>query len=225
MLYANPLYHREIFLNRRYYMKKFLAILASLAIPAVIYAAVSGTAHDFSSAGNGLGTTACSGCHKPHNAGTLIPLWNDDNKFDDVTYAAYTSPTDALNATPSSTIGDVSKACMACHDGMVEATNNTNLTTLTNPKSIITTGLKLDYTNKAQGQHPISIQYVQGSNTSLKALTTVKSAGFKFYGSNKDILECATCHDPHGVDSGNGTNHPDFLRTSAATLCQSCHNN
>lgn len=204
-------------------MKKLITILAVLSIPAIIYAAISGTAHDFSSAGNGLGTTACSGCHKPHNAGTLIPLWNDTNQFDDVTYAAYTSPTDALNATPSNTIGDVSKACMACHDGMVEATN-TNLETL-NGVSQKTVGLKLDYTNKAQGQHPISIQYVQGANTSLKALATVKSAGFKFYGTNKDILECATCHDPHGVDSGNGTNYADFLRTSPASLCQSCHNN
>ncbi|MCA1933369.1 MAG: cytochrome c3 family protein [Calditerrivibrio sp.] len=205
-------------------MKKFLLILAALSVPALIYAAISGTAHDFSSAGNNLGTTACSGCHKPHNVGTLIPLWNDANQFDDVVYAAYSSPTDALNATPSSTIGDISKACMACHDGMVEATS-TNLTTLYSPKSTITTGLKLDYTNNASGQHPISIVYTQGVNTSLKALATVKSAGFKFYGTTNDKLECATCHDPHGKDDGNGSNYPDFLRASAATLCQSCHNN
>lgn len=206
-------------------MKKFLVILAALSVPAVIYAAITGSSHDFSSAGNGLGTTACSGCHKPHNAGTLIPLWNDANQFDDVVYAAYSSPTDALNATPSSTIGDVSKACMACHDGMVEATNTDLTATSFTPKSSVTTGLKLDYNNKASGQHPISIVYTQGTNTSLKALTNVKTSGFKFYGTNKDTLECATCHDPHGTDSGNGTNYPDFLRVSAANLCQSCHNN
>jgi len=200
-------------------MKRLLVILATLAVPAIIYAAVSGTAHDFSSAGNNMGTTACSGCHKPHNAGTLIPLWNDANQFDDQTYAAYSSPTDALNATPSSTIGNVSKACMACHDGMIESVNR-NMTAV---KSTVTVGLTLQYTTNSQGQHPISIAYVDnGTNTKLQPFATA-STFFKFYDTNK--VECATCHDPHGTDDGSGANYPNFLRTSEAQLCQKCHKN
>ncbi|MCB4204416.1 cytochrome c3 family protein [Deferribacterales bacterium Es71-Z0220] len=200
-------------------MKKLLMLLALLALPTMLFAAVAGTAHDFSSAGNNYGTTACSGCHKPHNAGTLIPLWNDSNKFDDTTYAAYSSPTDALNQTPGSTLGNVSQACMACHDGMVESVN-VDFASALPVKAGITTGLKLDYTNNSGGQHPVAIKYDDaGTNTALVALATVKSAGFKFYGASSDTLECATCHDPH--DDTNG----DFLRASKTTLCQTCHNN
>lgn len=198
-------------------MKKLLVLLALVALPTVIFAAVAGTAHDFSSAGNNYGTTACSGCHKPHNAGTLIPLWNDGNSFDDVTYQAYTSPTDSLNATPASTAGNISQACMACHDGMMEFTATDTDITASPVKAEVTVGLKLDY--NAKSQHPISIAYTQGTNTGLNALATVKSAGFKFYGTGSDTLECATCHDPHNNDNG------DFLRSARTDFCQKCHTN
>lgn len=198
-------------------MKKLLVLLALMALPTMLFAAVAGTSHDFSSAGNNYGTTACSGCHKPHNAGSLIPLWNDGNAFDDVTYQAYSSPTDSLNATPASTAGNISQACMACHDGMMEFTSTATDITASPVKATVTVGLKLDYS--AKSQHPISIFYTTGANTGLNTLASVKAAGFKFYGTNSDTLECATCHDPH-----NDAN-TDFLRAAKATLCQTCHTN
>ncbi|MGA1845549.1 cytochrome c3 family protein [Deferribacter abyssi] len=201
-------------------MKKLLILLALLVVPVLTFAGVAGTAHDFSqnSASAVYGGTACGGCHKPHNAGTLIPLWNDSNSFDG-TYSAYTSPTDSLNATPSSTLGDISKACMACHDGMINDASGPG-TALTAAKATVTVGLDIDYATKPNGQHPVSIQYVDnGTATSLKSLASVKAAGFKFYGTSGDILECGTCHNPH--DNTNG----DFLRAAKASLCQTCHNN
>ncbi|MBF0137690.1 MAG: cytochrome c3 family protein [Magnetococcus sp. DMHC-1] len=40
-------------------------------------------------------------------------------------------------------------------------------------------------------------------------------------------VECASCHDPHGVVGQNGTFNPSFLRvsnTNGSTLCLTCHN-
>ncbi|BAI80232.1 multiheme c-type cytochrome [Deferribacter desulfuricans SSM1] len=201
-------------------MKKLILLATLILLPTFVFAGVAGSAHDFSqnSASSLYGGTACGGCHKPHNAGTLIPLWNDSNTFDGQ-YTAYSSPTDSLNATPNSTLGSVSKACMACHDGMINDTVNGG-TAITALKATVTVGLDIDYQNDAQGQHPVSIQYVDnGTATSLKPLANVKAAGFKFYGTSGDILECGTCHDPHAGGS------PDFLRADKAQLCQTCHNN
>lgn len=38
-------------------------------------------------------------------------------------------------------------------------------------------------------------------------------------------VECATCHDPHGVPGSNGTFNPSFLRKSNAqsAVCMTCH--
>ncbi|MGK7346014.1 MAG: cytochrome c3 family protein, partial [Candidatus Nitrospinota bacterium M3_3B_026] len=39
-------------------------------------------------------------------------------------------------------------------------------------------------------------------------------------------VECASCHDPHGVDGGGGALIPSFLRVNnnnASSLCLTCH--
>ncbi|AEI15628.1 multiheme C-type cytochrome [Flexistipes sinusarabici DSM 4947] len=184
-----------------------MAIIAMVAFAATAFATIAGSAHDFSSNSvSSAGSTACGGCHKPHNAGTLIPLWNDGNT-DNSSYLAYTSPTDTLNTTAGAGTGTVSEACMACHDGMVDSAG---LSMTASATTTVTTGLTLNTTN-GQYQHPIDITYydnntTQGTETVLKPFAQA-DAVFKFYGTSNDKVQCATCHNPHGTDDGTGKDY------------------
>lgn len=209
-------------------MKKlviFLALVAIVAFAATAFAKVSGSAHDFSAnSASGVYTsgTECGGCHKPHNAGTLIPLWNDGNTFDG-TYTKYTSPTNTFDASDNATtnISNVSQACMACHDGTVM-----DGSTISASLATTTVGLDIDYPTNTN-QHPIAFSYDDsvGTDTELEATATVKTTLPLFGSTNK--VECASCHDPHGTQ-GTGTtdaagNYANFLRTAPADLCTTCH--
>jgi len=212
-------------------MKKLvmlLALVAMVAFTATAFATVSGSAHDFSqNSASGVYTsgTECGGCHKPHNAGTLIPLWNDGNTFDG-TYTKYTSPTNTFDASDNATtnISNVSQACMACHDGTVM-----DGSTISASLATTTVGLDIDYATNAN-QHPIAFSYDDSINgatkdTELVAAGTVEGTLPLFGSTNK--VECASCHDPHGTQ-GTGTtdaagNYANFLRTAPADLCTTCH--
>jgi len=210
-------------------MKKLvmlLALVAMVAFAATAFATVSGSAHDFSqNSASGVYTsgTECGGCHKPHNAGNLVPLWNDGNKFD-TNYTVYTSPTATFDASDNATtnISNVSEACMACHDGTVMDSSNISASLATT-----TVGLDIDYPTNAN-QHPIAFSYddsVSTDNELVKA-TTVTGTLPLFGSTNK--VECASCHDPHGT-TGSGTNvdgagnYANFLRTAPVDLCTTCH--
>jgi len=211
-------------------MKKLvmsLAVIAMVAFAATAFATVSGSAHDFSqNSASGVYTsgTECGGCHKPHNAGNLIPLWNDGNTFDN-NYTVYTSPTGTFDASDNATtnISNVSEACMACHDGTVM-----DGSTISASLATTTVGLDIDYPTNAN-QHPIAFSYDDsvGTDTELVATATVENTLTLFGANNK--VECASCHDPHGTTGTTGAkqdaagNFANFLRTAPADLCTTCH--
>ncbi len=122
--------------------------------------------------------------------------------------------------------------CLACHaPGSIVGAGATDLTA-----TALGTDLRDD--------HPVGIQYpATGPDVDFNAPSTTRGA-LRFFDTNgngradKDEvrlyntgegfeLECATCHDPHGVPiAGSGSQfRPNFLRVSnaASALCLTCH--
>lgn len=88
--------------------------------------------------------------------------------------------------------------------------------------------------------HPISFSYASAqSEKGVAALNTIesaRSAGLRFFGPNRDRMECSTCHDPHvdsglgydGKSTGSGGNNalrPFLVRdNTGSAMCLACHN-
>lgn len=194
-------------------------------------------AHNFQRS-DGTDKSPCAPCHKPHNAGDKIPLWNTVNKFDDgVAYSAYTSPTDTLDNIPSSNVYAGTEACMSCHDGMSESTGfespyfqNYSMGTM-----------HIDYSN---AQHPIGMNYDSkvdaGLSGNVVSGNVVGNIGKYKLVSGK--VECITCHDPHKkgspgkdylmykfystIPNDEGKAVAKLLRSSSVQkFCNECHQN
>ena len=124
--------------------------------------------------------------------------------------------------------------CLACHSvGIADALN-------TVPFNIYAIGTDL------RNDHPIGIDFPDTvANPDFKPFSATIPGKLAFYDGNADgradkdeirlyetgdgfEVECASCHDPHGVPSaGPGSLHqPSFLRVSntQSALCQTCHN-
>src|SRR3989338_1326057 len=121
----------------------------SLVAGSRLFAAITGSEHDFSvNSWNPTGEI-CIVCHTPHNASsTIAPLW----------YHALTSSTFTVYSSPSlqATVGQPnasSKACLSCHDGTVglDAYGARPGTTLLTGSANFGTDLSND--------HPISFTY------------------------------------------------------------------
>ncbi len=147
--------------------------------------------------------------------------------------AVYPGTTRSLNhhaIGPTSPGGGV--GCMSCHSGPGGIEVGTDFSAF-----YIGTDLRND--------HPVGILYptTTGPGTDFNATTGTRGS-LKFFDTNgnsradtKEVrlydtgegyeVECATCHDPHGVPSGapGSTFNPTFLRVANAgsTLCLTCH--
>lgn len=173
----------------------------------------------------------CVYCHTPHNKNATVdaPLWNRNANTSG--YTPYTSPT--LDSTVGQPTG-VSLACLSCHDGTIGIDVIVNQPGATGDTGGFTPGAVMmrdtgdpNYnprlTQDLSDDHPISMQYAGpgGSNvdTAFNDLTSAKSGGLRFFGSAKDEVQCASCHNPH--DKTNGK----FLRISntSSALCLTCH--
>ncbi|GLI38586.1 cytochrome C [Geobacter hydrogenophilus] len=88
--------------------------------------------------------------------------------------------------------------------------------------------------------HPISFSYAAAQSEKgsavLNSIESAKSAGLRFFGPNRDRMECSTCHDPHvdsglgydGLPTGSGGNNalrPFLVRDNVGSaMCLACHN-
>lgn len=193
-------------------------IMASLIFVVNSYAAITGSAHDFSSAGWNSTGEICIVCHTPHNADQTVtdaPLWN--HQVTTATFTVY-SGAGTLDATVGQPDG-VSKLCLSCHDGTVALDSFGGTTTGTN----YVTGnsnLGTDLSN----DHPISFTYdsalatADGELVTPQSTSTVDGTLPLFNGK----LECATCHDVHNTASAG---NPNLLLkdNTGSALCLSCH--
>jgi hypothetical protein len=124
-------------------------------------------------------------------------------------------------------VGEQGGTCMECH-------NNNNQFGIPEFSAFI---LGRNLAN----DHPVGVQYpdpevfdFRSGLISFKSLTFFDKDGdarpdpneLRLYTNGDGArVECATCHDPHGVDSGNGRFIPSFLRvvSDGSTICLSCH--
>ena len=228
--------------------------LAVIAQPAA--AAIKGSIHDFSKV-NDLGTITganttqiCVFCHTPHGASTAnssAPLWNK------TVSAVGTSPTFTLYGSATydgaaTEVGNISLACLSCHDG-AQAANNmlnkpgsgggtgdgvsaTRLDTAVNGNlsGIIALGTNLS------NDHPIGMNYCAAADdATLAALTTCRDDGFfeaRVEGSETSRFWVDTEGTAGVTTSGNGTfEKTDFPLYSNSALggaggrveCATCH--
>ncbi len=207
--------------------KKTIAILAVasiMLIGGILSAAIEDTAHDFSEE-TWSGGEICAPCHTPHNAMSMddAPLWNHEVTL--TTFDLYQTG-GSMNATSGQPQG-VSRLCLSCHDGTVAIDSfggNTGAEMITGDANL---GTDLSTT------HPISITYDTllssddgelfdpwdvSSDPGLPGGDTI--AECMLFGTGNDRLECASCHDVHGV-----VGIPSFLvkANDGSALCMTCH--
>ena len=201
-------------------MKKLAIIAAAfVATTTMSFAALSGSAHDFSD-GVGKGNDAwntsgeiCKPCHTPHNAKeNNNVIWSHDPSTTP-TYQNYTSPTTGAQSGTVSATG-TTKLCLSCHDGTTALDSYTGNTTggtslVSGDSSFVGQDLRND--------HPIGV--------SLATSNTRDSSGYRATPTNSlplfgGLVECASCHDVH-----NTSNQTSLLRVNnaASALCISCH--
>lgn len=213
------------------------AILAILLnAPAAWPASVVGSKHDLTSATGTspyktTGTTeVCVFCHTPHFSSSSAPLWNRSASA--ATYTMYNSSVSAtIDMTVAANPQGVSAACLSCHDGTVafdsllnkpgsgsgapsgwtwNAAGNT-MTSTTSPAAMLGSDLSND--------HPISITYDASKDPAFVAPVSGAVNGLPLYGSVKNQVECASCHNVH--DNANAP----FMRVAngGSALCLKCH--
>ncbi|MDH3972660.1 MAG: cytochrome c3 family protein [Deltaproteobacteria bacterium] len=216
-----------------------LAMVFSLFAAATAMATIENSRHNLSdwgaytySAEAGGTTEVCIFCHTPHNAVKNYPLWNRTNPVT-VTFNFYSSA--HFNMSPGGsrsgiefTPGSVSLLCMSCHDGATglfsavvnkfgEVATFAGGPALKGPAAIGADPQSLS------NDHPVNFQYTQGSDATYfrpqSGAGSAEEQGIKFFGSTGNYVECASCHDPHRIDTGK------FLRqaNTSSNLCQSCH--
>lgn len=212
-------------------------LVAALAIPATLRAQdnITITRHNFStlSGRNAAFTSISAGvadygeicvyCHTPHGGQTGAPLWN--RSFGAGPYTMYSSPT--IDMVIGATPGDVSLACLSCHDGTIGIDVITNPPNGSAATSIGTTmsGLFPSGPNALKNlgtdlrnDHPIGVTF-STLDAAFNTQASIVAAGLRFFGAGADRVECATCHNPHS------SANPPFLRrsNSASQLCITCH--
>lgn len=196
-----------------------------MAPPAM--AAITGSAHDFTSLTGGQGAWSggeiCTVCHTPHNGdtGQAAPLW--DHAISSATYTPYTSGT--LDGSPATTFSGISKLCMSCHDGTVALDSFGGATGSVTMSGNTLVGVDL------RNDHPVALGYqaaITAGEAGLNATGDTTSLGntvFEDYlfGATAAVatVECASCHDVH-----NEADNSSLLRATlvGSALCLDCHN-
>ena len=213
-----------------------MATLFSTAAMAQDNFVITGSPHDFSSAGWNTTTEICVVCHTPHNtiSPTEGPLWNRVT-----TGATYTLYNFTPGAVPGSDIDGtgfgqptgVSRLCLSCHDGTI-AIDSFGRDAAGLPIALTTTGTYVNdinananigggtpqgTTGDLSNDHPVAFTFpAPGADLEI----VPAAGGLPLFGVGFDQLECATCHDVHA----SGTWGP-LLRVdnTGSGLCLTCH--
>jgi predicted CXXCH cytochrome family protein len=216
------------------FIKVILLILLNAS--GAFAASVVGSKHDLTSATGGshyktTGTDqVCVFCHTPHLSSTVAPLWN--RTASTVSYQMYNnSVSGTMDMTVAANPQGVSAVCLSCHDGTVafdsllnkpgagsgapsgwswNAAGNT-MTSATSPTPMLGSDLRND--------HPISVTYDASKDPAFVTSAGGAVNGLPLYGSGKNQVECASCHNVH--DNANAP----FLRVAngGSALCLKCH--
>jgi hypothetical protein len=234
-------------------MKKFIAILSTVAMTIALMASVAmangagagiaNSPHDFSAESWNHRAEICRVCHVPHDhaaneaIGSIGLLWN--HQVSSATYLMYAEDTHtnfidgASDAEPTG----ISKLCLGCHDGTIAIDEFDNK--IGTPQSTFisaydagfqTPGIPDVGTDKnLSNTHPISIEYDNVADQNLKPTT----AAMGLSGTIGDVLDggkvqCSTCHDVHDQESVALTHLLRVAQTTAqggtaSGLCLTCH--
>jgi predicted CXXCH cytochrome family protein len=172
-------------------------------------------------------TRICIFCHTPHNAAPRTPLWN--RSIEPLNYTLYTSPTMEL---PPSQPNGPSRLCLSCHDGTVA------LGAVLQPVGGIATTGEITFGRPSylgtilSDDHPFSISYSAVKNNPYAGLNlSLGPTDLPFYGGAAEIIECATCHDPHedryrSPDKTGRLTGKFLVRDNrSSAFCITCHSN
>jgi predicted CXXCH cytochrome family protein len=209
-------------------------LLALVASSSAVWAGVVGSKHDFSASnttaiwGTSTVNEICVFCHTPHNATVNQMLWN--RALPTAQFKVYQSSTlDAVVGQP----GENSLMCLSCHDGTTaidafvhgKVGGNTMMSIgdVYYPGSPYGQGMNIGgnygglQNNDLRDDHPIGFVFDGNLVSKDGHLNDPASVGLPLYNTK---LECATCHNPHGV-----AGVPKFLRASntGSALCMRCH--
>lgn len=189
-------------------------------------AQLSTTAHNFigDTWNSGASNQACGPCHTPHNALTSAdavqaPLWSHTETTQ--SFTLYTG-TD-MDASDQGQPGGVSKLCLSCHDGSLALSDHVNGTADATLIGAVNANANLG--TSLVNDHPISFTYdatLVSADGQLHPITTAALGGTiaseMLFGASK--MECASCHDPHGVS---GVASLLRMDNSQSQLCLTCH--
>jgi predicted CXXCH cytochrome family protein len=196
-----------------------LGLSFAILIAVAAHGAITGSAHDFSTANWNFTGEICQPCHTPHNAdlgSAGTPLWN--HQVTSATFDLYSSPTfdgSSSMGQPSGT----SKLCLSCHDGTVALDSFGGFTGGS-------TFAHLTVGNDLRDDHPISFVYdaaLAGTDTGLfDPASSSSGLGGTIH---TDLLhdgkvECSSCHDVHN-DSGEA--YLLVKSNEGSQLCLTCH--
>jgi Doubled CXXCH motif (Paired_CXXCH_1) len=216
-------------------MKPKARILAAAALslaPALAWAAaggtgLSGTAHDFSSSGGGVGL--CTFCHTPHRAITTPLLWN--HTLSTSTFSWDVTKTTAGTSYPSfkgDTYTGPSAKCLSCHDGTVAIgdiawwNEGKPAAALENTKhewpDTFNVGARDGVVGSMKGNHPVAMPYPFGNapNT-YNGVTTGAGATLTEWQANP--LSNIRLFN----DDGSGNISAGAVAGKTGIECSSCH--
>ena len=226
-------------------MKSLLKTLAvvAVAVPAVAFAAITGSKHDLSSTNTGVavhstGANAtdqiCIFCHAPHKAFSQALIWN--HKAGTVT--GFTAGQYTVGGTTlPTTVQAPSMACLNCHDGTV-ALGDVNSTTVANGGAGIigvttvanhtnATGMLIGYAlvgngTSLNGNHPVSIPYAGATYNGIPS--GISSGNVN---GNYTAVNSSCTGSPSGICITAGANTLPLFKVVGADTggveCGSCH--
>lgn len=202
------------------------AFVVFSAVPAA--AAIRGTKHDFGALAGYEKAEVCVFCHFPHTPRADIPLWNRrDPSGALMLYTSSPALRTRVEGRGSTSVDSISKFCITCHDsitgpGMRISSRPGGITI--GPGGLVERGGELgtDLTR----DHPVNFRYDMVQAFGGGEFKDRAATGLPFFRALKegipgeDFVECATCHNPHGV---HGVEKLLRKSNSSSSLCISCH--